>query len=88
MVATVYLKNINALFHSKTYVSKLKLIFLKSDISLCFPGKTGHIRRSQPEVFLRKGALKIYSKFTAEHPHRSVISIKLQSKSFPAISYK
>ena len=32
------------------------------------------------EVFLRKGLRKIYSKFTGEHPYRSVISIKLQSK--------
>ena len=29
------------------------------------------------EVFLRKGALKIYSKCTGEHACRSVISIKL-----------
>ena len=34
-------------------------------------------RSSPPEVFLRKGVLKIYSKFTGEHPYRSVISIKL-----------
>ena len=38
------------------------------------------IHRSSPsEVFLAKGILKIYSKFTGEHPCRSVISIKLQS---------
>ena len=36
-------------------------------------------RSSRPEVFLRKGVLKICSKFTGEHPYRSVISIKLQS---------
>ena len=34
-------------------------------------------RSSHQEVFLRKGFLKIYSKFTGEHPCRSVISIKL-----------
>ena len=34
-------------------------------------------KSSHPEVFLRKGALKIYSKFTGEHLCRSVISIKL-----------
>ena len=34
---------------------------------------------SRPEVFLRKGVLKICSKFTGEHSCRSVISIKLQS---------
>ena len=34
---------------------------------------------SRPGVFLGKGVLKICSKFTGEHPFRSVISIKLQS---------
>ena len=34
-------------------------------------------RSSHPEVFLEKGILKICSKFTGEHPCRSVISIKL-----------
>ena len=37
----------------------------------------GMIRSSHPEVFLGKGALKICSKFTGEHPCRSAISIKL-----------
>ena len=37
------------------------------------------IRSSPPEVFLGKGVLKICSKFTGEHPCRSVISRKLQS---------
>ena len=36
-----------------------------------------NIRSSRPEVFLRKGFLKIWSKLTGEHPCRSVISIKL-----------
>ena len=36
-------------------------------------------RSSRPEVFLGKSVLKIYSKFTGEHPCRSAISIKLQS---------
>ena len=36
-------------------------------------------RSSRSEVFLRKGVQKICSKFTGEHPCRSVISIKLQS---------
>ena len=35
---------------------------------------------SHPEVFLRKGVLKICSKFTGEHPCHSVISIKLLCK--------
>ena len=30
-------------------------------------------------MFLRKGVLKLCSKFTEEHPCRSVISVKLQS---------
>ena len=34
-------------------------------------------RTSHPEVFLRKDVPKIYSKFTGEHPCRSMISIKL-----------
>ena len=38
-----------------------------------------HLKRrcSHLEVFFRKGALKIYIKFTGGHPRRSVISIKL-----------
>ena len=35
------------------------------------------IRGSCPEVFLRKGVLKICSKFTEEHPCQRAISIKL-----------
>ena len=34
---------------------------------------------SCPEVFLRKGVLKKWDKFTGEHPCRSVTSVKLQS---------
>ena len=37
----------------------------------------GEYRSSPSEVFLRTGVLKICSKFTAEHPCPSVISIKL-----------
>ena len=36
-------------------------------------------KSSHPEVVLGKGVLKICSKFTAEHPCRSTISIKFQS---------
>ena len=42
------------------------------DTNSCFRG-------SHSEVFLRKSVLKICSKFTGEHPCRSVISIKLLS---------
>ena len=45
---------------------------------LAFFEKT-YYRSSHSEVFLRKGVLKISSKFTGEHPCRSAISIKLQS---------
>ena len=34
-------------------------------------------RSSHPKVFLRKGVLRIYSKFTGEQPCRSAISVKL-----------
>ena len=34
-------------------------------------------RSSHPEVFLGKDVLKIYSKFTGEHPCQNVISINL-----------
>ena len=47
-------------------------------VKICIPeDNTGS---SPPEVFLSKGILKIYSKFTGEHPCQSVISIKLQNK--------
>ena len=36
-------------------------------------------RSGPPEVFLGKSVLKICSKFTGEHPYRSVISVKLPS---------
>ena len=36
-----------------------------------------YYRSSHPKVFLGKDVLKIYSKFTGEHPCRSVISINL-----------
>ena len=36
-------------------------------------------RSSRPKVFICKGVLKLCSKFTGEHPCRSVILIKLQS---------
>ena len=36
-------------------------------------------RSSHPEVFQRRGLLKICSKYNGEHPCRSVILIKMQS---------
>ena len=43
-----------------------------------FPERCPIFRSSQPEVFLRKGVLKICSKFTGEHPCRNVFSFKEQ----------
>ena len=43
-------------------------------------------KSSPQEVFLRKGVLKIRSKFTGEYPCRSVISIKLISINFNKIT--
>ena len=37
------------------------------------------LRSSRPEVILVKGVLKIYRKFTGEHPCRNMIPIKVQS---------
>ena len=37
------------------------------------------IEAVQPDVFLRKGVLKICNKFTGEHSCQSLISIKLQN---------
>ena len=42
--------------------------------------ETSIVRSSHSKMFLRKGVLKIYSKLTGEHPCRSAISIKLQSR--------
>ena len=40
------------------------------------------VRSRRPEMFLGKVALKICSKFTGEHPCRSLISIKLLKNIF------
>ena len=57
---------------------KQNLILLRNNSKT----KTIQVRRSYLEVFLVKGflvkgVLKIYNKFTGEHPCRSVISVKL-----------
>ena len=51
---------------SRTGLEKLKQLFRK-------------YRSSRPKLFLGKYVLKIYSKFTGEHPCQSMISKKLQS---------
>ena len=55
---------------SRVPMHKLHYDYIKKNI---------YDRSSHPEVFLRKGVLKIRNKFTGEHPSRSVISVKLQS---------
>ena len=57
------------------YISWKQKTFARSRILV----KWTSDRSSPPELFLGKGALKICSKFTGEHPCRNVISIKLQS---------
>ena len=60
------------LFLLKTVHTKLNLQYLIFDFLRKY-------RSSHPEVFLEKGVLQICSKFTGEHPYRSVISKKLQN---------
>ena len=64
-------------FIKKCYPNNIKLN--SESIFLFLWKQLGLFRSSPPEVFLRKGVLKICSKFTGEHPCRSVISIKFQS---------
>ena len=47
------------------------------NINFCYKDFFRKYRSSHPEVFLRKGVLEKWSKFTREHPCRSAISIKL-----------
>ena len=44
-----------------------------------FRSFTTIMRSSLPELFLGKGVLKMYRKFTGEQAYRSLISIKLQN---------
>ena len=53
--------------------SSRSLVFNKTDVLKKF----AKLRKKQKQP--HEGVLKIYSKFTGEHPCRSVISIKLQS---------
>ena len=65
------------------YKQNAKELFSRTNISITVSGAKhlgaviGRVRSSHREVFLGKGVLKICSKFTGEHPCRSVISIKL-----------
>ena len=70
------------------------LLFLFTEKHLITPkpiisqGGPTSCRSSRPEVFLGKGVLKICGKFTGEHPCRSAISIKLQSKLFQLVIFR
>ena len=56
---------------------------LFEQLLLTIPSHSCHVnsilyyKSSRPEVFLRKGALKICCKFIEEHPCQSLVSIKL-----------
>ena len=61
-------------------IKKACTLNFEAEIRILHKTSLQSFRSSHPEVFLGKGVLKICSKFTGEHPCRSVISIKLQSK--------
>ena len=55
-------------------IGRLQLPF-SLQILIWFVAVSWLVRSSHPEMFLRKGVLKIWSKFTGKHPCRSAISI-------------
>ena len=57
--------------HNKNFYNKFIIAFSKTTLLIN--------RSITLDIFLDKSVLKICSKFTGEHPCRSVISIKLQS---------
>ena len=83
------LQNVNKPCRSafKTLLNICWWSFLKSAIWRCLTRlrinlchtMSKNSRRSTPEVFLRKGVLKISNTFTGKHPYRKKISIKLLS---------
>ena len=90
MIYSIFLmfssKNISSLtlmvLYIQTYICRLIKSYKgrqKSDLLVLLFYKYIIHRNSHLEVFLRKGVLKICSKFTGEYPCRSVISINLQS---------
>ena len=64
----------NSCFLSAPRTTNNIIVFFSNSLGWMFYGS------SRPEVFLKKGMLKICRKFTGENPCRSVISIKLQSR--------
>ena len=75
------LANHSRLWNKKKGNKKCKnSVSLRTGLFLFYSNSILNIKRnrsSNPEVFLEKGVLKIYSKFIGEHPCRSAISIKL-----------
>ena len=63
------------LIHKYTSLGNIKSCLYKTDNYPTLPILMPSFKSSPPEVFLVRGALKICSKFTGEHPYRSVISI-------------
>ena len=67
-----------------TYICRYAFKYLSGNISFHNlgskkPNTTVFVQEQPSRGVLRKGVLKIFSKFTGEHPCQSVISIKLQS---------
>ena len=63
----------------RTSLKEVLLRFINHLISSSFNSDNSIFRSSHSELFLRKGVLKLCSKFIGEHPCWSVISINLQS---------
>ena len=65
------------IFYHKSILSlDLFGILLNNNVVLFSHQQQNFFGSSRPEVFLQKGVLKIWSKFTGEHPCRSATSIK------------
>ena len=70
----VFWKNVKPFFSDKSVNSSKITLAEKNPIAV-----DENKQKYRPEVFLGKRVLKICSKFTGEHPCRSLISIKLRS---------
>ena len=70
-----FLRLWNRVCYKTNYFYLRRLLYISSIWNL----NSIYSASSHPEVFLRKGALKICTKFTGEHPCRSAILIKLHS---------
>ena len=62
---------------SKEMQSPLDVEAQTKILNVCWKPLFRSFKSSHQDVFLRKGVVKISSKFTGEHPCRSAISIKL-----------